>query len=53
MSASSSPAGTPSSYFTANSIADMRRKYASFSGGRAPGFIRADWPDTRATASIG
>ena len=41
MSASASPEPTPSSYLTANSIADIRRKYASFSGGRAPGFIFA------------
>ena len=53
MSASASPEPTPSSYLTANSIADIRRKYASFSGGRAPGFICAAWPETFAIASIG
>ena len=35
------------------SIADMRRKYASFRGGRAPGVIFAVCPDTFAIASIG
>ena len=31
----------------------MRRKYAGVSGAREPGVIRAAWPETRATASIG
>ena len=46
MSDSRSPSPTPSSNFTANSIAAMRRKYAESSGGRAPGFICAAMPET-------
>ena len=44
MSASSSPRPTPSSYFTANSIASIRLKYVESSGARAPGSMRAATP---------
>ena len=53
MSASSSPLPTPSSYFTANSIASIRLKYVESSGARAPGSIRAATPATREIESIG
>jgi hypothetical protein len=52
-SASLSPSPTPSSNFTANSIASMRLKYVELSGAREPGVIAAAWPETRRTASIG
>ena len=53
MSASSSPLPTPSSYFTANSIASIRLKYVESSGARAPGSMRAATPATREIESIG
>ena len=54
MSASRRPAAPrPSSYFTANSIAAIRLKYAELSGGRAPGFICAPVPDTLAIDASG